>query len=384
MAPQKRPYRPKVKGCYECSKRRVSCDRRIPRCMKCSSRGLDCSGTDANVRVRFADGVNTRGKWAGETIESLCEKREDSKKTKATQNLSSEQYSGDFHLQAGCWSLQPTRGNASTSSDIGDVSEGVDAPSPAKVLKYTNTYVDPVFDTESRRSFDPYELHNSYEKEMSLNRRDHVSPPGPPLIGFVIGQDDQAFRGCLMDDIPSWKRELLLHFSEHIAGEMVAIDGSHNGWRYIVLPMAHADELVMNAVLAVSAFHRDGMNTDGISQEPPHSPQALYNLAIDGLRQRSNLAGCSYEANQAISVAVLVLLVAAMVTGREDYSTILSMLHSATNVLGGEHKLGATELGGFLVRQVRKNRVGISISTVLDIALKVRLETRLSLLLSLA
>ncbi|KAF4913198.1 Acriflavine sensitivity control protein acr-2 [Colletotrichum fructicola] len=376
MAPQKRPYRPKVKGCYECSKRRVSCDRRIPRCMKCSSRGLDCSGTDANVRVRFADGVNTRGKWAGETIESLCEKREDSKKTKATQNLSSEQYSGDFHLQAGCWSLQPTRGNASTSSDIGDVSEGVDAPSPAKVLKYTNTYVDPVFDTESRRSFDPYELHNSYEKEMSLNRRDHVSPPGPPLIGFVIGQDDQAFRGCLMDDIPSWKRELLLHFSEHIAGEMVAIDGSHNGWRYIVLPMAHADELVMNAVLAVSAFHRDGMNTDGIryletntnglrhssqqqhiSQEPPHSPQALYNLAIDGLRQRSNLAGCSYEANQAISVAVLVLLVAAMVTGREDYSTILSMLHSATNVLGGEHKLGATELGGFLVRQVRKNRV---------------------------
>lgn len=137
--------------------------------------------------------------------------------------------------------------------------------------------------------------------------------------------------------------------------------------------MAHADDLVMNAVLAVSAFHRDGMNTDGIryletntnglrcfsqqqhiGQEPPHSPQALYNLAIDGLRQRSNLAGCSYGANQAISVAVLVLLVAAMVTGREDYSTILSMLHSATNVLGGEHKLGATELGGFLVRQVRK------------------------------
>lgn len=143
-------------------------------------------------------------------------RREESKKTKATQNLSSEQYSGernfgDFHLQAGCWSLQPTRGNASTSSDIGDVSEGVDAPSPAKVLKYTNTYVDPVFDTESRGSFDPYELHNMSEKEMSLNRRDLVSPPGPPLIGFVIGQDDQAFRGCLMDDIPSWKRELLLH-----------------------------------------------------------------------------------------------------------------------------------------------------------------------------
>lgn len=140
-------------------------------------------------------------------------RREESKKTKGTQNLSSEQYSGDrnfgdFHLQAGCWSLQPSRGNASTSSNVGDMGEGDDAPSPARVSKYTNTYVDPVFDTESGRFHDPYELH---EKEMSFGRQEYASPLGSPLVGFLSGQDDQAFRGCLMDDIASWKRELLLH-----------------------------------------------------------------------------------------------------------------------------------------------------------------------------
>ncbi|KAF9878178.1 hypothetical protein CkaCkLH20_04216 [Colletotrichum karsti] len=153
--------------------------------------------------------------------------------------------------------------------------------------------------------------------------------------------------------------------SEHIASEMVAIDGSHNGWRHIILPMAHSDELVMNAVLAVSAFHRDEMKKDGaesqyavqqyhLDAEPIYSPQALYDLVIDGLRQRSNLPECSNEANQATPVAVLVLLVAAMVTRIEDFSTILGMLHSATDALGGEHQLESSELGSFLVRQLRK------------------------------
>lgn len=148
---------------------------------------------------------------------------------------------------------------------------------------------------------------------------------------------------------------------------MIAVDGRRNGWRHIVLPMARSDQLVMNAVLAVSAFHqeamlrRDGpgpMDISAITERPREdgvpSPQALYNASIQGLRCRSNLANSSQEDTQATLVAVLVLLVAAMVTGRDDYSTILGMLHSATKVLGGETQLGTSELGGFLVRQVRK------------------------------
>lgn len=142
---------------------------------------------------------------------------------------------------------------------------------------------------------------------------------------------------------------------------MMAVDGYHNGWRYIVLPMAHSDELVMTAVLAVSSFHQSAneasvpLNRTPSNGDLKHlSPQFLYDVTIKGLQQRRNLIRSSYEEKQSTLITILVLLVGAMVTGRDDYPTILDMLQSATSVLGGEDQLGATEIGGFLVRQVRK------------------------------
>ncbi|KAB8271335.1 hypothetical protein BDV30DRAFT_149298 [Aspergillus minisclerotigenes] len=41
-------------GCYECSQRRIHCDRVQPCCGKCASRGIPCSGL--GVRYRFRDG----------------------------------------------------------------------------------------------------------------------------------------------------------------------------------------------------------------------------------------------------------------------------------------------------------------------------------------
>ncbi|CAH0047367.1 unnamed protein product [Clonostachys solani] len=214
------------------------------------------------------------------------------------------------------------------------------------------------------------------EREGSSNDTEHLSLSS--VTSSFINPVDLLLMEPLLDDVPSWKKALLMHYSEHIASEMLAIDGRHNGWRYIVLPMAHTDELVMEAVLAVSAFHRDakkstdwaehfqsgGFNLQHSSQHQSRwldsiasSPQTLYNTAIKGLRRRSNLAGSSYEAKQAILVAVLVLLVAAMVTGRDDYSMILGMLHSATDVFKGEDELWASDLGRFLARQVQKMRV---------------------------
>lgn len=161
-----------------------------------------------------------------------------------------------------------------------------------------------------------------------------------------------------------------LEVSKYIASEMLAIDGGTNGWRHIVLPLAHTDELVMKAVLAVSAFHMEAMRGQMETHETPlrrsikrtqqdyvefsQSPQALYDDTISGLRRRPNLCDGTSESKQATLVAVLVLLVAAMVTGRDDYATILGMLHSGTDIFGGEDALAATDLGWFLVRQVRK------------------------------
>ncbi|KAE8351220.1 hypothetical protein BDV28DRAFT_23658 [Aspergillus coremiiformis] len=60
MPRQKRPYVPKIKGCYECSQRRIHCDRTQPCCGKCASRGIPCSGL--GVRYRFRDGVTSGSK----------------------------------------------------------------------------------------------------------------------------------------------------------------------------------------------------------------------------------------------------------------------------------------------------------------------------------
>ncbi|KAE8373370.1 hypothetical protein BDV26DRAFT_69171 [Aspergillus bertholletiae] len=50
--PAKKPRR--VKGCYNCSQRRLNCDRGNP-CQKCVKKGLHCSGL--GVRYRFINGV---------------------------------------------------------------------------------------------------------------------------------------------------------------------------------------------------------------------------------------------------------------------------------------------------------------------------------------
>lgn len=147
----------------------------------------------------------------------------------------------------------------------------------------------------------------------------------------------------------------------------MAFDGPHNGWRCIILPIAHADELVMNAVLTVSAFHislqeKQRQNTDnrsftstlGLPSGHRMSPESLYERTIQGLKQRRDWAESTYEAKQSIIVTILVLLTLVMVNGRNDFPILFGMLDAASNVLGGEEKLGGSELGDFLIRQVRK------------------------------
>lgn len=56
-------------GCYECSQRRIHCDRGQPECQKCISKGVKCSGL--GIRHRFNKGVASRGKWAGKVMENI-------------------------------------------------------------------------------------------------------------------------------------------------------------------------------------------------------------------------------------------------------------------------------------------------------------------------
>ena len=47
------------RGCFQCSRRRIVCDRTEPSCRKCAKKGIECSGLG---RIRFAEGVARRGR----------------------------------------------------------------------------------------------------------------------------------------------------------------------------------------------------------------------------------------------------------------------------------------------------------------------------------
>ncbi|EEU33678.1 uncharacterized protein NECHADRAFT_56269 [Fusarium vanettenii 77-13-4] len=137
--------------------------------------------------------------------------------------------------------------------------------------------------------------------------------------------------------------------------EMIAIDGPHNGWRYLMLPMAESDELVMDAVLAISLFHSSGILHKDLVVDK--AEQDHYGRAIQGLQKRSQLRYCDRSDQQSILITVLLLLTAVMVNGSSDFPILFGMLQSAIDAIGGEGELGSGEIAEFLVRQVHKLKV---------------------------
>jgi Fungal specific transcription factor domain len=130
---------------------------------------------------------------------------------------------------------------------------------------------------------------------------------------------------------------------------MVVIDDHRNGWRHLVVPMAHVDELVRDAVLSTSAFHFSANVNDQL-----FNSSAMYQKAIHRLRQRQNLEAHGTTEKQAVVVALLVLLAAVMVNGSTDFHTIFRLLETALCAIGGEEALVKGELGVFLLRQIWK------------------------------
>lgn len=147
---------------------------------------------------------------------------------------------------------------------------------------------------------------------------------------------------------------------------MVAADGHHNGWRHLVLPIAHMDPLVLKSVLAVSLFHlsnqrqsaESGGKTHQVTRSRLHNtsvvPMQLYATTIHDLGRRRDLEAHDRSSKIRTLVVILVLLVSAMVTGSDDFPMLFRLLESALATIGGEDSLGDDELSAFIMRQVYK------------------------------
>ena len=130
---------------------------------------------------------------------------------------------------------------------------------------------------------------------------------------------------------------------------MVVIDGAHNGWRDLVLPIAQRDELVMDAVMSASAFHYY-VNFG----ECVYAPSSHYMRAINRLQKRRNLAICDTEGAQRIVLAILVLLVTIMINGSSDFPVLFKLLQLALDAMDNQDDLFEGEVGEFLKQQIQK------------------------------
>ncbi|GAB1198195.1 hypothetical protein APSETT444_007504 [Aspergillus pseudonomiae] len=177
---------------------------------------------------------------------------------------------------------------------------------------------------------------------------------GPDSPEASTGSSDAKAALPLSIDLVDPSNEFLLtYFSHHIAPQMVVMDDKYNGWRYLILPFALSDKMVMDAVLAVSAFHLSHKTRGTLSVRP----DKLYAKAILGLQSRSSLNEYDMLTKQSIFVAIITLLVGVMVNGCSDFPILFNMLQSALDAVGGEGGLGNGDMTDFLLRQIRKFRV---------------------------
>lgn len=168
-----------------------------------------------------------------------------------------------------------------------------------------------------------------------------------------------------MVSISPAKLTLLRPVSEDIAKDMVAFDGPQNGWRHLILPLAHSDELVMDAVLAVSASHCVNANDQpcpatlprngGLgSESSSHDTNNLYLKVLVGLRQRQDLITINAVDRHAVLLSLLVLMLGSMIAASKDFPVLFRMLESAVAAIGGVDHLGTGDMADFITRQVHK------------------------------
>jgi len=130
---------------------------------------------------------------------------------------------------------------------------------------------------------------------------------------------------------------------------MVVIDDQYNGWRNFILPIAHLDGLVMDAVLATTAFHYYSNFGETVYKPISHYVQAIHKLG-----QRRHLLAHDVGETQRVVLAILVLLVTIEVSGLSDFPIIFKLLQSALDACDSEDVLYVGEFGQFLRREIQK------------------------------
>ncbi|KAH8700294.1 hypothetical protein BGW36DRAFT_446821 [Talaromyces proteolyticus] len=242
--PKRLAKRPKIKGCHECSRRRIDCDRGQPACQKCVSKGLECSGL--GTIYRFHSGPQYKKKSNG---------------SERTYNTDTDPRHPSSRI--------PNSSKCEGMNSNGISYSTTDAKQKAEVCVYAS---------------------GINTNGLSNLGKCNKEPPKPFLNFNTLRPTEPAIRS------------LLKYFSQHIAPLAAIIDVGFNGYRDLIIPLAESDKLVQKAVALVSTNHLS-MKLEGLVI--PNA--ALYSEVFDELLFRSQNSDPSHETANLTATLLLLL-----------------------------------------------------------------------------
>ncbi|KAF2156499.1 hypothetical protein K461DRAFT_97047 [Myriangium duriaei CBS 260.36] len=332
MPSTSRPYVRKTKGCYPCSRRRIHCDRTEPSCNKCVARGLQCTGL--GLRIKFSYGESDAKASASGILPNALEKEQKGNGASFFNHTTQPEPSMTLVVD-------PTPSSASSIPPW--------KSSPLVVA------------ADSHRLLAAEHGHHEDGNDGLVG---HSSLAVIGSTAFVTSMRATPTIRLTPENIPRWKLMMCRHFSDNIAPEMAAIDGVRNGWRSLVLPFAHTNDLVMGAVVTVSLhhvwrnWHRPNVGDEMSDIKPQlRDPNEFYIRVIHKLQELPELTKCDLETRNSVLLTILVLFVGVMVTGRSDFRILSRMLESALEAVGGEDILGDGDAARFIKTQIHKFRL---------------------------
>lgn len=301
----------KERGCFQCSRRRIICDKTEPSCHKCAKKGIECSGLG---RIRFAEGVARRGRLKDCKVPKTGSD-DGSKELPTTIEFQSLRWPGEGRAKKkkekkSDWDKTAER---PPTSEI-DLSSEAQAGGRESSLATANTNADSENDVE-----DIGRGHNSTMAAYSKPYR------MAPWVAPTDSKLRMLFSYCKLQlsisHSPKFTHEVTV--SEVVAPAMVVFDDDTNGYRSLVLPMALEDDLLRRAVAVVAAQH--------LSRQQPElqgAAEAGRTAVISRLRHDSLQQSADKVFNKFTWATLIVLLVGETVTGSADYRFFVHMLLS--------------------------------------------------------
>ncbi|CAG7934874.1 unnamed protein product [Penicillium nalgiovense] len=300
----------KIRGCFQCSKRRIICDNTEPTCKKCRKKGIECSGPG---RIRFSTGVAQRGRLKGSIIPVVDPSPEPTLESniQATPVPRKIRWKNDRPARTTRKNVKRAGAGPSTRQ-----ATSISIPRNGNATVCTETFHLQQKDSDGI---------DEYVDRLSDNA---LIPVAGSIHKWLAPLNPQT-------------RMLMSHFSEQVAPVMVLLDHISNGYRDILLPLACEDELVQRAVGVVASQHL-----------ALHSPS--YQSFADQGRATliSRLCRDSTSPSRVFTTStwatLIVLLVGETITGSSEYAHLLRTL---TYLVQNADQIASSSARQFLSQQ---------------------------------